>query len=95
VDKKTVNDDESRDIVDYKKRLGFLMFGIYASAYAVFVILSVYNVTLMDTLMPLGLNLSSFFGLGLIVLALILALVYSTACNIKERSAGNSAGQKG
>jgi len=95
VEDKIFDDDESKAIVGYKKRLGFLMFGIYAAAYAVFVILSVYNVTIMDTLMPLGLNLAAFFGLGLIVLALILALVYSSACNIRERSAGSSAEHKG
>jgi uncharacterized membrane protein (DUF485 family) len=69
-----------------KCRLGLLMFCIYAGVYASFVIISVYDVAIMDTLMPFGVNLAVFYGLGLIVLALILAVIYSKACTIIEKS---------
>lgn len=69
----------------YKQWLGILLCVIYAIVYAVFVIISVYDVTLMDTLMPFGLNLSVFYGVGLIVFALILAVLYSRFCSAAEK----------
>ncbi len=79
---------ETADQADrFKQRLGILLCTIYAVVYAGFVGISVYNVTLMDTLMPFGLNLAVFYGLGLIVFALLLAMLYSRACAAKERAA--------
>lgn len=71
----------------YAQRLGVAMCGIYALAYSVFVAISVFDVTLMDTLMPFGLNLAVFYGFGLIFFALFLALVYSALCGRHESSA--------
>ncbi len=68
----------------YKQRLGIILCIIYAVVYSGFVVISIYDVTLMDTLMPFGLNLSTFYGLGLIVFALILAMLYSMACSSSE-----------
>lgn len=76
----------------FKQRLGFALCSIYAAVYAAFVALAVYDVTLMDTRMPFGLNLAAFWGLGLIVFALILSMLYSTACSASERSAARKAG---
>ena len=70
----------------FKQRLGVLLCVIYAFAYTGFVAISIYDVTLMDTVMPLGLNLAAFYGLGLIVFALFLAMIYSIACTTKEIS---------
>jgi uncharacterized membrane protein (DUF485 family) len=74
------------DAVIFKQRLGILLCVIYAIAYTGFVAISIYDVTLMDTIMPLGLNLAAFYGLGLIVFALLLAMIYSIACTTKEIS---------
>lgn len=73
-------------IMQYKQKLGLLMFLIYVLAYSGFVFISVFNVTLMDIVMVTGLNLAAFYGLGLIVFAIILALIYSYLCNRMERS---------
>ncbi len=70
----------------FKQRLGIFLCVFYALVYAGFVVISVYDVTLMDTIMPFGLNLAAFYGLGLIVFALLLAMLYSRACTLKERS---------
>ncbi|NCC52147.1 MAG: DUF485 domain-containing protein [Spartobacteria bacterium] len=70
--------------IQYKQRLGIVLCVLYALVYAGFVIVSVYDVTLMDTVMPLGLNLAVFYGLGLIVFALVLAMFYSRACALSE-----------
>lgn len=71
----------------FKKRLGLALCGLYALAYCGFVFLAVHDVTLMDTVMLFGLNLAAFYGLGLIVLALVLAMIYSVACNRRENAA--------
>lgn len=73
----------------YKQRLGFLMCGLYALAYSGFVFISVWNVEYMDKLMPFGLNLAVFYGMGLIVFALVLAFVYSQLCRTSERKASH------
>ncbi len=71
----------------FKSRLGAILCAIYALVYAGFVIVSVYDVTLMDKVMPFQVNLAVFYGLGLIVFALLLALFYSKSCNACERDA--------
>jgi uncharacterized membrane protein (DUF485 family) len=70
----------------FKQNLGILLCVIYALAYAGFVIISIYDVTLMDKVVPFGLNLAAFYGVGLIVFALMLAMIYSIACTRKELS---------
>jgi uncharacterized membrane protein (DUF485 family) len=80
--------------IRFKQRFGILLCAIYALVYASFVAISVYDVTLMDTLMPFGLNLAIFYGLGLIVFALLLAMIYSRACAAKEKSGALIAGQE-
>lgn len=76
----------------FKQRLGILLCIVYAAVYTGFVGISVYDVTLMDTLMPFGLNLAVFYGLGLIVFALLLAMIYSRACAAKELAAARESG---
>ncbi len=69
----------------FKQRFGFLMCAVYALVYAGFVAVSVWNVELMETLLPYGINLAVAYGMGLIIFALFLAFIYSTICNIVER----------
>jgi uncharacterized membrane protein (DUF485 family) len=69
----------------YNQELGFLLFMLYGTVYAGFVIISVYDVGLMDRIMPFEINLAVFYGMGLIVLALLLSIVYSGLCNSRER----------
>lgn len=70
----------------YKQRLGIALCSIYATVYIGFVAISIYDVTLMDILMPFGLNLAVFYGMGLIIFALILAMIYSLACSRSEKN---------
>lgn len=69
---------------EYKKRLGVWMFLIYAALYSGFVVLNVLKPVLMETPVALGMNLAVTYGFGLIVFALILALVYTFLCSRKE-----------
>ena len=59
------------------------MFAGYSVVYAVFILLNVLNPKLMG--MDIGsLNLAIVFGFGLIIFALILALVYNALCGWAE-----------
>jgi uncharacterized membrane protein (DUF485 family) len=57
-------------------RIGLVLFALYASCYAAFVFVSAFAPDWMDVKPFAGLNLAILSGFGLIVLALVLALVY-------------------
>jgi uncharacterized membrane protein (DUF485 family) len=69
----------------FKSRLGVRMFLVYALVYAGFVAVNVISPLSMEKIVFLGMNLAVVYGFGLIVLALILALIYNRACSLKER----------
>ncbi|MFH2114336.1 MAG: DUF485 domain-containing protein, partial [Spirochaetota bacterium] len=69
----------------WKRRLGVIMFFIYATIYAGFTAINVISPRIMETIIFSGLNLAVVFGFGLIILALVMALVYNVACTNRER----------
>ena len=69
----------------YKSRLGVRMFFVYAVVYAGFVLINVLWPKTMSTIVFAGLNLAVVYGFGLIVFAMILALVYNWLCSRKEK----------
>ena len=78
----------------YKTRLGLWMFLVYCIVYAGFVILNSVSPKLMA--MAVGrLNLAIVYGFGLIVLALVMALIYNTLTSrAEERYAAMFGGNK-
>lgn len=75
----------------YKRRLGVRMFAAYAVFYAGFILINMVNPTLMETTVAAGLNLAVVYGFSLIAIALLLALIYNSACS--KREAALSAGE--
>lgn len=69
---------------EYKKRLGVWMFFIYAIVYSGFVAINLIDATLMAKEVLLGMNLAVVYGIGLIIIALIQALIYNAMCGRKE-----------
>lgn len=69
----------------YKARIGAWMFLLYALVYAGFVAINVIDPLLMEIQVMFGLNLAVVYGFGLIVFALILALIYNRLCSKKEQ----------
>ena len=69
---------------DYKMRLGVYFFIVYCLVYAGFVAINVASPQTMETLVVAGLNLAVVYGFGLIVFALVLALLYNGACTRRE-----------
>ena len=69
---------------DYKMRLGVVMFILYSIFYAGFVAINIVKPVLMEKTVLFGMNLACTYGFGLIVVALIMALVYNAMCVRKE-----------
>lgn len=68
----------------YKARLGVQMFAIYTVFYAGFVAINVISPPTMGTIIIAGLNLATVYGIALIVMALVQALIYNVLCRRKE-----------
>lgn len=76
----------------YKSRLGVRMFFVYCIVYAGFVFTNVLTEgQAMQKIVFAGLNLAVVYGMSLILLALIMALIYNALCTAKEKEyAGRS-----
>jgi len=70
--------------IEYKKRVGVFMFILYGIIYSGFVVINFVKPILMEKIIFAGLNLAVVYGFGLIVFALILALIYNTLCAKEE-----------
>ena len=79
---------------NYKMRLGILMFILYLLFYAGFVAINLMFPLLMEATV-LGLNLATVYGFGLIVVALIEALIYNWLCRRKEQALDAGQTQQG
>jgi hypothetical protein len=70
----------------YKSRLGLRMFLFYCVFYAGFVLVNVGTEgKAMQAIVLAGLNLAVVYGMSLIVLALVMALIYNHLCTAKEK----------
>lgn len=74
----------------FKARLGIWMFVFYALFYAGFVTINVVSPLAMERTVFAGLNLAVVYGMSLIVVALVLALVYDRVCSQRERRLAGS-----
>jgi uncharacterized membrane protein (DUF485 family) len=77
----------------YKRRLGVIMFIVYGVIYAGFVAVNLASPVLMETAVFAGLDLAVVYGMGLIVLALVLALFYNRACGRREAATSGAKGE--
>jgi uncharacterized membrane protein (DUF485 family) len=68
----------------YKTRLGVQMFIFYAAFYVGFVAINLVAPGAMEAQVGWGLNLATAYGFGLIVLALVMALIYNALCSRRE-----------
>lgn len=67
-----------------KQKLGVAMFLVYLAVYSIFVGIGVFNYELMGKIVLFGQNLAVVYGMGLIVLAIILGLIYNGLCTKYE-----------
>ncbi len=68
----------------YKIRIGIRMFFLYLLFYAGFVAINLIAPRAMAAVVFAGLNLATVYGLALIIVALILALIYDGLCRRRE-----------
>jgi len=78
-----------------KMKLGVWMFLAYAIFYGGFVAINTIKPVLMEKVVLFGLNLAVVYGMGLIVVALILALVYNHLCGGMEKRLNSDTAQGG
>ena len=69
---------------EWKSKLGIKLFFVYGIIYTVFVAINVEKPELMEMKVFLNLNLAVVYGMGLIVLAIVMGLVYNYFCTKKE-----------
>ena len=69
---------------DYKTALGIKAFFVYTIVYVIFVAINVLNPSLMEKTIFAGLNLAVVYGFGLIIFALIVAIIYNYLCTKAE-----------
>jgi len=68
----------------YKTKLGLIMFAIYTPIYLAFIIISVVSPSFMG--IDVGsLNVAIVYGFGIIILAIIQAIIYNIICSRKEK----------
>jgi uncharacterized membrane protein (DUF485 family) len=91
---KPVIETKKDNASNYKMRLGVVMFIIYGIIYAGFVAINLIKGSLMNSIVIFGLNLAVVYGFGLIIFAMILALIYNHMCTLKERELNTPKGNK-
>ncbi|HUE74765.1 MAG TPA: DUF485 domain-containing protein [Pirellulaceae bacterium] len=84
------HDEEHPELSARNARSGLWLFAVYLAAYALFIRLVAASPETMGWVTPLGVNLAIVYGLGLIVGAIVLALVYMWMC---KRNADRFAGE--
>jgi uncharacterized membrane protein (DUF485 family) len=82
-----LNDPHDRH-VPRNARYGLVLFFAYVIVYALFVYLSAFRADLMAWQPMGGVNLAVWYGLGLIVFAIVLAVIYMFICKSGSDEAG-------
>jgi uncharacterized membrane protein (DUF485 family) len=63
-----------------KSKLGLILFACYTSLYIAFIAIGLFWTDLMGVTVIFGLNLAISYGIGLILLAIVMGAVYSYIC---------------
>ena len=64
----------------HNARVGLILFCVYLILYAGFVLLNAFAAERMESTPLAGVNLAILYGVGLIIAALVLAIVYGLVC---------------
>lgn len=84
MNQETPPQQESDLAIKRKTRLGIYFFFLYFLFYAGFVAIGVLNYELLEYEVIGGVNLAIFYGIGLILFAVILGIVYNFLCSRYE-----------
>lgn len=75
-------------------RLGMILFLFYLALYGGFVLLNAFKPTVMEVTPIAGVNLAILYGFGLIIAALVLALIYGWFCTADDESTDGKESKK-
>jgi len=75
-------------------RIGLVLFAVYVVLYGGFVLLNAFAPETMERLPFAGVNLAIWYGFGLIVAALVLALLYGWLCRAPKQESANKEGEE-
>lgn len=78
----------------HNARIGFILFAVYSVIYGAFVLLNAFVPDTMEIKPVAGINLAILYGFGLIIVALLLALVYGLMCQTESGETKKSEGQE-
>jgi uncharacterized membrane protein (DUF485 family) len=92
---KPAHDDDHPDLTALNARSGLWLFALYTAIYVLFMVLSAFSVETMAQPTPLGPNVAILYGFGLILGAIVLALVYMVLCQWNARMVGIGNGERG
>jgi uncharacterized membrane protein (DUF485 family) len=67
-------------------RIGLALFAVYTVVYGAFVLLAAFSSETMEATPLAGVNVAIWYGFGLIVAAIVLALAYGWACRSSSDS---------
>ncbi|MGE6221576.1 DUF485 domain-containing protein [Nubsella zeaxanthinifaciens] len=84
--------EEKEIVTQQKSKLGVRLFFVYLICYAGFVAIGVFNYELLSTTVFYGLNLAIAYGIGLIVFAVIMGIIYNSYCTRYEDKAEKAEG---
>lgn len=87
-------DEEHPDLSALNARSGLWLFAVYLSAYAVFMAMAAFSPRTMGLATPLGPNVAIVYGFGLILGAVLLALVYMLVCKLNADRFASGGGGK-
>ena len=76
---------ECEELLAYKQKAGLRLFFIYSGIYGVFVLLNAIFPSMMESVIFFGLNLAIVYGIGLILIAIIMGLLYNHQCTKMEK----------
>ena len=74
-------------------RLGLTLFVIYTILYTVFVLLNAFSPETMEAMPIFGINLAVLSGFGLIITAVVVALIYGWFCQSEEENVADKEDQ--
>lgn len=78
----------------HNSRIGLVLFAVYLLLYGGFVFLSAFATDVMETTPIAGVNLAILYGFGLIIAALVLALIYGFLCKLTDDEIAARGGKK-
>ncbi len=76
---------ECDELLKYKQKAGLRLFFVYSGIYGVFVLLNTVFPGMMESVIFFGLNIAIVYGIGLILIAIILGLLYNHQCTKMEK----------